>query len=264
VPTSTPLPVKTEHEFERRLRLEDSELERPTSRQIANRRAETAMTQSQVFEDRRDAGRRLSRALEPYRGADPIVLGLPRGGVVVAYEVAERLEAPLDVVVVRKLGHPQQPELAVGAIGPGGVLVLDRQHGIRERDVKRTQARERAEMERRIRTYRGSDGVPDLEGRVALLVDDGLATGLTAEAAIRATRQAGAQRIVLAVPVAAPEAAERIEQQVDDFVCLSRPDAFFAIGGFYVHFAPVTDQEVIAYLERARRNHPADAPEERG
>jgi predicted phosphoribosyltransferase len=118
-------------------------------------------------------------------------------------------------------------------------------------------------MERRIRTYRGSDGVPDLEGRVALLVDDGLATGLTAEAAIRATRQAGAQTIVLAVPVAAPEAAERIEQQVDDFVCLSRPDAFFAIGGFYVHFAPVTDQEVIAYLERARRNHPADAREER-
>jgi len=212
-----------------------------------------------AFEDRRDAGRRLARALRTYREVDPIVLGLPRGGVAVGYDVADALDAPLDVVVVRKLGHPEQPELAVGAIGPGDVLVLGRAHGVRPEHVQTTAARERTEMERRIRRYRGSDGVPDVAGRIAILVDDGLATGLTAEAAIRAAREAGARAIVLAVPVAAPEAARRVEREVDDFVCLSRPEGFFAIGTYYHHFAPVSDREVVAYLERARRNRRSDS-----
>lgn len=226
---------------------------------IPLRNTGVAMSRPLAFEDRRDAGRRLARVLRAYREVDPIVLGLPRGGVAVAYDVAEALGAPLDVVVVRKLGHPQQPELAIGAIGPGDVLVLDRTHGVPPQNVQSTAARERTEMERRIRRYRGGDGVPDVGGRVAILVDDGLATGLTAEAAIRATREAGARAIVLAVPVAAPEAARRVEKQVDDFVCLSRPEGFFAIGAYYHDFAPVTDQEVVAYLERARRNRLTDS-----
>lgn len=207
------------------------------------------------FRDRREAGRRLAQALAAYRDRDPLVLGLPRGGVPVAYEVARALRAPLDVVVARKLGAPAQPELAIGAIGPGGVIVLDERYGLTESDLEAIIARETAEMERRIRRFRGHDGVPNVEGRTVIVVDDGLATGLTVRAALKALRRRRPAWIVLAVPVAAPDTAARIAQGVDDFVCLETPGAFYAIGQWYLDFEPVSDETVVDVLERARRAH---------
>jgi predicted phosphoribosyltransferase len=207
------------------------------------------------FRDRREAGRRLAQALAAYRHRDPLVLGLPRGGVPVAYEVARALRAPLDVVVARKLGAPSQPELAIGAIGPGGVIVLDERYGLAESDLEAIIARETAEMERRIRRFRGHDGVPNVEGRTVIVVDDGLATGLTVRAALKALRRGRPAWIVLAVPVAAPDTAARIAQGVDDFVCLETPDAFYAIGQWYLDFEPVSNETVVDVLERARRAH---------
>ena len=219
---------------------------------MLNKGIRRGMEHKSVFRDRWDAGQRLAQHLTAYRHQSPIVLGLPRGGVVVAYEVARALGAPLDVVVARKLGAPLQPEWALGAIAPGGVIVLNEELGLEVGDVKAIISRETVEMERRMRRYRGKDGLPDVKGRTVILVDDGLATGLTALAAIKALRRAGPAHLVLAVPVAAPDVAARIAQAVDDFVCLSAPDNFYAIGLWYADFAPVSDEEVVHLLERAR------------
>lgn len=212
-----------------------------------------------IFKDRAEAGRLLALALTPYRKERPIILGLPRGGVVVAYEVARALEAPLDVVVARKLGAPFAPELAIGAIAPGGVVLLQARFGMTDPELRALIARETAEMERRIRRYRGGDGLPDIEGRTVILVDDGLATGLTAEAAIQAIRKQETKRIVLAVPVSAAETAAYIREEVDDFVCLSLPEEFFALGEWYVDFAPVSDEEVVRLLGEARKREQQQA-----
>jgi putative phosphoribosyl transferase len=206
------------------------------------------------FRDRAEAGRELGKRLaEKYaRRQGVLVLALPRGGVVVGREVADRLDAPLDVLVVRKLGFPGQSELAMGAIASGGVRVLNEalldQTGVSEALVDDVVARERVELERREVLYRGDRTAPDVIGRTVLVVDDGLATGSTMLAAVQALRALHAGRIVVAVPTAPRQTYEALEDVADEVVCLRQPDPFYAVGLSYEDFAEVTDDEVRALL----------------
>jgi putative phosphoribosyl transferase len=212
------------------------------------------------FRDRRDAGSKLARPLERYRGERPVVFALPRGGVPVAYEVALALDAPLDVLVARKLGAPDQPEFGIGAVAPGGVRVLNegavRRLGIPEEYLDWITAQETAEVGRRLRHFRGD--LPELEvaGRTTILVDDGLATGVTARAAVGALRLRGPGRLVLAAPVCAAQTAESLRPEVDDLVCLRCPPDLGAIGFWYADFDQTPDEEVVGLLEEARRTRP--------
>jgi predicted phosphoribosyltransferase len=209
-----------------------------------------------VFEDRKEAGRELADALARWRGAsDTVVLGLPRGGVPVAYEIASALNLPLDVLLVRKLGLPWQPELAMGAIASGGAVVLNdevvRYLPPGSDALESVRAREQHELERRERAFRGDRPPLDMHGRTGILVDDGLATGATMEAAVRALRMLGAKRVVVAVPVASVEARERIAELADEVICLSAPAWFSAVGQWYRDFGQTEDAEVSELLERA-------------
>src|SRR3989440_556152 len=204
------------------------------------------------FRDRREAGRRLAERLSGLRATSPLILGLPRGGVPVAYEVAKALGAPLDVLVVRKLGVPFQPELGMGAVGEDGVRVLNpdvlRQAGVTESQLAAVEARERAEVEERaVRLRRGRPAIP-LEGRTVVIVDEGLATGGTARAAVQVARARGADRVFLAVPVAPPETVAALRRDADDVVAVETPEPFFAIGGWYSDFSPTSDDEVVELL----------------
>jgi putative phosphoribosyl transferase len=213
---------------------------------------------SRVFADRRDAGRELGRRLAgtPARD-DVLVLGLPRGGVPVAFEVAAALDAPLDVFIVRKLGVPGYEELAMGAIASGGVRVLNervvRSLDIDDDVIEAVSRRELAELERRERLYRDGRPPPDIAGRTAVLVDDGLATGATMHAAVRALQRLGAGRIVVAVPVGAPETCAELERHADAVLCIETPEHFGAVGLWYDDFSPTEDDEVCALLGEARQ-----------
>jgi predicted phosphoribosyltransferase len=206
------------------------------------------------FGDRAEAGRLLGRALRDRADGEVVVIGLPRGGVVVAREVADALRAPLDVIVVRKLGAPSRPEYAVGAIAFGGVRVVDedalRALGVTPAALAAVESVERAELERQVLRYRGDRPPLDLTGRVALIVDDGVATGATAIAAARVTRAAGATRVVVATPVAAPGWRERLGGEADVLVALAEPEPFGAVGRFYRRFVATTDDEVVRALRR--------------
>ncbi|MER5202638.1 phosphoribosyltransferase family protein [Streptomyces sp. NPDC002825] len=208
------------------------------------------------FSDRTDAGRQLAPLLDHLKGHDVVVLGLPRGGVPVAAEVADALDAPLDICLVRKLGVPYQPELAMGALGEGGVRVLNervlQEARVGERDLAAVEEREHAELEQRAQRYRGSRPSVPLEGRTVVVVDDGLATGATALAACRVVRARGAARIVLAVPVAPRGWTARLGGEADETVSVHAPELFFAIGQFYQDFSQTPDAEVIECLDRNR------------
>jgi erythromycin esterase-like protein/predicted phosphoribosyltransferase len=216
------------------------------------------MATTNHFHDRRQAGRLLARQLRDYAGRDDvIVLGLPRGGVPVAFEVAQALEAPLDVFLVRKLGVPGHEELALGAIATGGTRVLN-EAVLEALEVPRewieaVDAREMRELERRERAYRGDRPPPDLTGRTVILVDDGLATGSTMMAAVQAARQDDPARIVVAVPVAPREVVTALREEADDVVCLLAPGVFGSVGAWYDDFSQTTDEEVVELLEQARR-----------
>jgi putative phosphoribosyl transferase len=207
------------------------------------------------FADRLDAGRRLAARLEHLRDEPVVVLGLPRGGVPVAAEVARALDAPLDVIVVRKLGVPFQPELGMGAIGEDGARVVNeeivRMARVSESELAVVEARERAELERRARRFRGDRPRIPLAGRTALVVDDGIATGSTARAACQVARAHGADRVVLAVPVAPRDWQARIGDDADECIALDTPETFWAIGQFYADFSQTSDDEVVERLARA-------------
>ncbi len=210
----------------------------------------------QVFANRTEAGRLLAEKLAKYAGRDDvIVLGLPRGGVPVAYEVARHLRAPLDVFLVRKLGVPGFEELAAGAIASGGVRVLNedvlRALPNAEQTIESITARERAELERREHEYREGRPAPELQNRIAILIDDGLATGATMRAAVKALRQRGAAKIVVAVPVGPPDTCREMAQEADEVVCLSTPVFFQAVGQYYEDFSQISDEEVRDLLARA-------------
>lgn len=203
------------------------------------------------FADRSDAGRRLAPLLRHLRGQELVVLGLPRGGVPVAFEVAQALDAPLDVVVVRKLGFPFHAELAMGAIGEGGSEVLDEalvaREGTTEREVHEVERRERDALEQRVRWLRSGREPLDLGGRTALLVDDGIATGATVRVACRVARERGATRVVVAAPVA-PTGVADVLVEADEVVVLHTPDHFVAVGHWYRDFTAVSDREVATLL----------------
>jgi putative phosphoribosyl transferase len=209
------------------------------------------------FRDRTDAGRRLARELAHYADRDEVVvLGLPRGGVPVAYEVARELDAPLDVFLVRKLGVPGHEELAMGAIASGGVRVVNEQvvqaTGMDEATIAAVAADEQRELERRERAYRGDRPLLDFTGKTVILVDDGLATGSTMRAAALALREQGPRRTIIAVPVAARETCDALREDVDEIVCAVTPEPFYAIGLWYENFSQTTDEEVHACLAEAR------------
>jgi predicted phosphoribosyltransferase len=220
------------------------------------------------FRDRRDAGRRLAAHLRARlglsAGGDLLVLGLPRGGVPVAYEVARSFGAELDVLPVRKIGVPGYPELAMGALAPGGTLVINEdvvtELGIPEFLIERVAAREAVEIERRERAYRGGLPAPTVRGRTAIVVDDGLATGATIRAATVSLRRAGAKRVVVAVPTGSADTCEELRRDADDVVCLTTPEPFVAVGQWYEDFSPTTDEEVRELLASASREPPRPQP----
>jgi putative phosphoribosyl transferase len=218
------------------------------------------------FADRRHAGRLLAAALESYAGrSDVIVLGLPRGGVPVAFEVARALHVPLDVIVVRKLGVPGWEELAMGAIATGGVRILNRDvissSSISPEQIEEATARELSELRRREIAFRGSPGAPDITGKTVLLIDDGIATGATIQAAVRVLKAQKPAAIIVGVPVASDEAVGMLEPEVDAVTVLQTPSDFRAVGQFYDDFSQTTDADVRALLSEAHAQPLAGFPD---
>lgn len=212
-----------------------------------------------LFFDRAHAGRRLAATLQHLKGGNLAVAGLPRGGVPVAYEVARSLHAPLDVIVVRKLGVPSQPELGMGAIGEDGVRILNEEvvglAGVSPEELAAVERRERAELDRLGRRLRGDRPRLPLAGRTVVVVDDGIATGSTARAACRVARARGAARVVLAVPVAPRGWTTHLGPDVDEAICVATPRPFVAVGHWYLDFAQTSDDEVIDCLTRAAKDY---------
>jgi putative phosphoribosyl transferase len=211
-----------------------------------------------LYKNRTAAGQFLAEELAAYANRpDVLVLALPRGGVPVAFEVAKALNAPLDVFVVRKLGVPDQPELAMGAIASGGVRVLNqdivRSLRLTETEISREEAKQRQELERRERLYRGNRPFPVIRGHTVIVVDDGLATGATMRAAIMALLTQQPARLVVAVPVAAPQTCQELESEVDEVVCAVTPTPFYSVGLWYENFPQTSDEEVRSLLEKAAK-----------
>ncbi len=209
-----------------------------------------------LFEDRRDGGLQLAEKLQALKDEPCVVLGLPRGGVPVAYEIARALHAPLDVFLVRKLGSPMNPEYAIGAIASGGVRVLDSDEawrlGLNAHDVGRIETRERAELSRREAVYRRSRPPEPLAGKTVVIVDDGIATGSTMTAALRAVRHAGASRVVAAAPVIAADTVEALTKEADQLIYVAAPVQFLSVSSFYHSFPQTSDAEVRHLLTRGR------------
>jgi predicted phosphoribosyltransferase len=209
-----------------------------------------------IFADRYDAGRRLAAAVAYLRDRRPFVLAIPRGGVVVARQVSDVLQAPIEVIVPRKLRAPFNPEMAIGAVAEGGAVYIDEEiaRGIGQAYLDEEIAAQRMEIIRRVQVYRSGRSLPDLSGRAAIVVDDGIATGATLVAALRAARQLAPAELIAAVPVAPPEGVARLAKEADEVVCLSAPVVFHAVGQFYEDFRQVEDQEVVALLAGQQRD----------
>lgn len=210
-----------------------------------------------LFEDRRDAGKKLAAELEEFRGADGVILALPRGGAVVGFEVATALQLPLDVFISRKIGAPGNPELAVGAVAEIDGVWTDQDAmallGVSEQYIQQEADRQRQEIERRIELYRQGRALPPLEGKTVIVVDDGIATGYTLLAALRGIRKVNPHLLVAAVPVAPEDSWWKVSREADRAVCLAMPEPFLAVGYHYVGFEQVSDEEVNELLQRSRQ-----------
>jgi putative phosphoribosyl transferase len=206
------------------------------------------------FKNREDAGKQLAKLLKNYKKQNPIILGMPRGGVPVAYEIAKQLKAPLDVIVSRKIGAPGQEEFAIGAIAPDDIVILDQSlvnsFGLTKEALNQLIENEKQEMNRRIKRFRGKKPPLNVKNRTVIIVDDGIATGKTALAAIRAVRKQKPQFIVLAAGVCAPDTVAMLEKEADEVVCVMKPSPFFAVGSFFDDFSQTTDKEVIELLKK--------------
>lgn len=214
------------------------------------------LTYSKLFKNREQAGKRLAELLKKYAPQKPIVLALPRGGVPVGFEIAKVLKAPLDVIVTRKLGAPGNKELGVGSIGEGDTKILDPQMlslvGLSQKDLEDTITQEKNELARRVRLYRNNKPLPDLKNKTVILVDDGLATGVTAKAAIAAIKKHQPEKVILAAPVCPDDTYRQLSLLTDGFVCLKVPKDVYAIGYWYENFEQVSDKEVLKLLKQAR------------
>lgn len=211
-----------------------------------------------IFKDRKEGGVQLASRLKDYKDREGVqVLALPRGGVVTGDEVASYLSCPLDVIIIRKLGFPGQPELAIGAVSETGAVVLNQSiistYEVSEEYIQDEISRQKSVIERRVDLYRKEKGIPDLRGKTIILLDDGAATGATMKAAISTLKAENIERLVAALPVVPPETAEELRQMVDEFICLETPDDFMAVGSYYQDFAQVTDDEVVEILERSKK-----------
>lgn len=209
-----------------------------------------------LFADRVEAGRRLADALQDFKGMNAIVLAIPRGGVVVGFEVANALNILLDVIIPRKIGAPGNPELAIGAVMEDGTIIINEDLTgflqVSEDYVKEESESQRLEIERRLRFYRGEAPYPDLKNRVVIIVDDGIATGSTMKAALASVRKKEAKTIVIAIPVGPPSTIQELEKEADHIICLQSPDSFMVIGQFYENFTQTTDEEVVRLLKLNR------------
>jgi putative phosphoribosyl transferase len=211
---------------------------------------------NRIFRDRRDAGIQLADKLKGYKhSGEAIVLALPRGGVVTGFEIARVLDLPMDVLIVRKIGFPGQSEFGIGAVSETGTVVLNSaiisSHGVEDEYIQIEIARQKEEVERRIRIYRKGKRILDLEGKKIILVDDGVATGATLKAAISALKKEKIKGLIAAIPVSPPETAEELKGMVDEFICLNTPADFMAVGNYYDHFQQVPDQTVVEILEKS-------------
>lgn len=210
-----------------------------------------------IFKDRRDAGEQLASKLEDYKDREGVlVLALPRGGVVTGYEVASYLNCPLDVIIIRKLGFPGQPELAIGAVSETGTVVLNESlisaYGVSEEYIQEEISLQKAVIEKRVNLYRKGQRIPDLKGKTIVLLDDGAATGATMKAAISTLEKESIEKLIVALPVAPTETARELHQMADELVYLETPDHFMAVGSYYNDFTQVTDEDVIKILERSK------------
>jgi putative phosphoribosyl transferase len=211
----------------------------------------------QIFTDRTEAGKQLAAALKGAAGRNAIVLAVPRGGVVVGYQIAHELNIPLDVIITKKIGAPGNPELAVGAVAEDGTILLDKNvvqmANASQSYIKAEAERQKSEIKRRLRTYRGSAPNPEIAGREIILVDDGVATGSTLKAALQSLHKRGAKTVIVAAPVGPSDTIREFQQEADRVVCLSTPDPFYAIGQFYENFNQTTDGEVIELLKQSKQ-----------
>lgn len=209
------------------------------------------------YKDRQDAGIQLAEELLKYKEENPIILALPRGGVVLGFEIAKKLKAKLDIVVTRKIGAPFNPEFGVGAIAPNGIRILDanaiRILGNSDYQIEQTIERETIEMNRRIQLYRKDLAHIDIENKTVIIVDDGIATGVTTEAAVKSVKTMNPKKVILAVPVCSPSAVSKFQKEVDEFLCLHMPPDFYAVGAYYDDFDQVSDEEVIDLLQKAKQ-----------
>ena len=209
------------------------------------------------FNDRVEAGKKLAKALEDFKGKNAIILAIPRGGVVVGFEIASELELPLDVIIPRKVGAPNNPELAIGAIAEDGTIILDNSLvtylGVSESFIREESARQREEIKRRLKVYRPNEPSPNVKGLDVILVDDGIATGSTMKAALASVKNQGAKTVTVAVPVGPPSTIEELKEQADKVISLKTPEFFQAIGRFYLDYNQTSDEEVIELLRLSIR-----------
>lgn len=211
-----------------------------------------------LYKDRYDAGQQLAKELLQYKDEKPVIIAIPRGGVVLGYEIAKALNAPLDIIVARKIGAPFQPELGIGAIAPKGVRILNsgliKTLGISELQIEQIIEDETIEMNRRIDLYRGKLAPLELSEKTVIIVDDGIATGISDKASIISIKHFYPKKIILAVPVCPPNTVEKFRKEVDGFICLAQPPDFYAVGAYYENFEQVSDEEVINLLHESRKN----------